>query len=230
VWKAVLDFLFPPLCLRCGERLGEEERLVCETCWERARRRDRWPISQGGDGPTEEECGPVVRARSANVWNETLGEILHRFKYGGFILLGERLARGMAGTIVSDPALMRADLLVPVPLTRARAAERGFNQSAVLARHISRLLGIPVAERAVRRVGRSRSQTKLSPEGRRKNVRGVFRVRDPSAVRGKRILIVDDVWTTGATAEELARALLGAGAREVSAIAAARASGPRGSS
>jgi len=136
----------------------------------------------------------------------------------------------MAGTIVSDPALMRADLLVPVPLTRARAAERGFNQSAVLARHISRLLGIPVAERAVRRVGRSRSQTKLSPEGRRKNVRGVFRVRDPSAVRGKRILIVDDVWTTGATAEELARALLGAGAREVSAIAAARASGPRGSS
>jgi ComF family protein len=230
VWKAVLDLLFPPLCLRCGERLGAEERLVCETCWDRARREDRRPILQGEDGAGDGESGPVVRARSANVWNETLGEILHRFKYGGFILLGERLARGMAGTIASDPALRRVDLLVPVPLTRARASERGFNQSAVLASHVSLLLGIPVAERAVRRVGRSRSQTKLTPEGRRRNVRGVFRVRDPSAVRGKRILIVDDVWTTGATAEELARALLAGGAREVYAVAAARASGPRGSS
>ncbi|MFH1681129.1 MAG: ComF family protein [Candidatus Eisenbacteria bacterium] len=225
MWRAVLDFLYPPLCLCRGERLERGERLVCECCWDLARREDRRsasPESPGGEG-TPPATG--VYARSANVWNETLGEILHRFKYGGFPSLGERLARSLAGTIASDPVLGDAELLVPVPLTRVRRAERGFNQSAVLAQHLSRLIGLPVVERAVSRAGRSRSQTKLSPLERRKNVRGVFRVRDPGAVRGRHVLIVDDVLTTGATAEELAGALRTAGARAVSAVAVARASG-----
>jgi ComF family protein len=213
VWRAFLDFLFPPFCIVCREKLEKGDRLVCGPCWGRA----------GGE---EAETSPEERgtyARSAYPWNDTLGEILHRFKYGGFTCLGERLGRDLAELADKDPRLRTADLLVPIPLTRVRKIERGFNQSAVLARQVSRRLGIPVEEGAVRRVGRSRSQTTLSPEERLENVRGVFRVRRGERVRGKRIVLVDDVLTTGATTGELAAVLREAGASEVLVLTVARA-------
>jgi ComF family protein len=213
VWKAFLDFLFPPFCIVCREKLGEGDRLVCGPCWVRA---------AGGESETPpEEREPY--ARSAYPWNDTLGEILHRFKYGGFTCLGERLGRDLAEFAERDPRLRAAELLVPIPLTRARKTERGFNQSAILAKQVSRRLGIPVEEGAVRRVGRSRSQTTLSPEERLENVRGVFRVRRGERLRGKRVVLVDDVLTTGATTAELTSVLREAGAREVLILTVARA-------
>jgi ComF family protein len=207
-------------------RLGAGMRLVCEACWKEAERTDRSsPLLSGGDPP---EGGPprTLYGRSAYEWSDTLGLILHRFKYGGFRTLAERLAAGLTRTIEADARLRRAELLVPVPLTRPRAAERGFNQSELLARAAAKRLGIVPAPRVVRRIGRSPSQTKLNPAERRRNVRGVFRVRDPGAVRGKRLLVIDDVLTTGATAAELAAALEAAGALEVSVATVARARAP----
>ncbi|MFH1277743.1 MAG: ComF family protein [Candidatus Eisenbacteria bacterium] len=225
VWKAAVDFLYPPFCLVCGRDLPEGGGLVCEPCWERARRENRASFFIGDGGVFRDPGGNRMYGRSANRWNEPLGEILHRFKYGAYPSLGERLALQLAATVLADPKLRGADLLVPAPLTRARRRERGYNQSAILARRLSELTGIPSGGEGVRRRGRSRSQTKLDAEERRRNVRGVFRVTRPDLFAGRRVVIVDDVITTGATAWELALVLAKAGAAEVSVLAVAKAAG-----
>lgn len=233
MWKAVLDFLYPPYCLVCDRDLRGRGGLVCEPCWERARREDRAPFAVGAEGIFREPGEGRLYGRSANRWNEPLGEILHRFKYGAYPSLGERLALQLASTAARDPRLREADLLVPAPLTRGRRRARGYNQSAILARRLSEITGIPVEERGVLRRGRNRSQTRLDPEARQRNVRDVFRVRRPELFRGRRVVIVDDVITTGATARELGQTLAGAGAAEVCVLTVARASGrssPRSSS
>ncbi len=226
----MLDFLFPPFCLVCRERTEFGEGVVCEKCWKNSLRENRDPFFVGPAGITDEANDRSFYARSAGHWNDELGEILHRFKYGGFPSLGERLARSLTVTVLGDPSLLASDRIVPVPLTRARRAERGFNQSELLARFLSRSIGIPMAAGLVRRRGRSRSQTRLSPAERRKNVRDLFRLRSEEAVRGKRVLIIDDVITTGATSHELAALLRRGGARSVAVLAVARASGDRFSS
>ncbi|RPJ44220.1 MAG: ComF family protein [Candidatus Latescibacterota bacterium] len=226
MWRAVLDFVYPPLCLVCGGRLRGDERLVCEPCWDRAAEEARFgPVLLPGGRPGGRPEAALY-GRSAYAWNESLGQILHRLKYGGFPSLAERLALGLSRVIEDDPVLRAADLLVPVPLTRSRLAERGFNQSLLLARAASRRVGIPVGPEAARRRGPSCSQTKLSPAGRRENVKGCFRPGRPELVRGKNLVIVDDVLTTGATVRELAGVLFEAGAGSIAVATVARALPP----
>ena len=225
-WRVLLDFFFPPFCIVCAAALPKIEMRICGRCRRRARRERGVPfrISPGGLLP---ESGAGCYGRCAYTWNDCLETLLHRFKYGGFRSVGRFLGDGIVEAVRCDPALGRADLIVPVPLTRAKRRERGFNQAAVLARILAEAKGWECDERVVRRRGRSRSQTKLTPRERRENVRGVFRVVLPDRVRQRRILIVDDVVTTGATSGELARALLAAGAAEVAVTAAVQALGRR---
>jgi ComF family protein len=113
--------------------------------------------------------------------------------------------------------------ILPVPLHPKRLREREFNQSVLLARPLAARLGIPVDLDAVERVVHTPPQSASTEAERRKNLRGAFRVRKPECVKGRSILLFDDVYTTGATLEELARSLLGAGARQVSGLTLARA-------
>lgn len=124
------------------------------------------------------------------------------------------------------PALLslpnkRPDLCIPVPLTRRRMADRGFNQSDVLARSVAQALGIPMMN-VIKRVQFSKPQAQLTRDERRENIEGVFRCVDPFSVSGKRCLLVDDIITTGSTVEEASRVLRKAGAKSVWAIAIAR--------
>jgi ComF family protein len=120
-----------------------------------------------------------------------------------------------------DPEFRSMDLIVPVPLHRSRERERGYNQSALVARGLGQILGVPVSPRALRRNRGTRTQTELSAEERARNVEGAFEVRDPGKVAGLRVLLVDDVLTTGATLDAGAAALRKAGARQVYAAAVA---------
>jgi len=115
------------------------------------------------------------------------------------------------------------DLLTSVPLHWRRRLRRGFDQADLLGQRLSRFLQIPLSERNLRRIRATASQTGLSESKRRENVRGAFGVRRPDEVKGKRVLLVDDVMTTGATASECARTLISAGAKEVSVLVVARA-------
>lgn len=115
-----------------------------------------------------------------------------------------------------------ADLLVPVPIHRRRLFSRRYNQSALLAIEIERVSGVRAAPAALIRERATPIQGGLSREGRRRNVAGAFRVRDPGAIAGKRVVVIDDVLTTGATVGECARVLLAAGAENVDALTIAR--------
>jgi len=202
-WRSILP-LTPPLCDACGDPLPSWRviSLPLSTC-PRCRRTTRY----------------VDRARAIGEYDGALRSIIHAFKYEGRRSLARPLAdlmRHRGSCVLAD-----ADVVVPVPLHRSRLRERGFNQAADLARH----LGLPTVN-AVRRVRATATQTSLPGAQRHRNVRAAFGpARRIDHVRGRRVLLVDDVSTTGATLEACARVLKEAGAGEVLALTAARVVG-----
>ncbi|MGQ9814817.1 MAG: ComF family protein [Candidatus Roseilinea sp.] len=173
------------------------------------------------DTPAGERIIPVV---SAAPFVEPLRQGIHEFKYNGVPGLAEPFARLMADAWAgaSAAAGLSVDLIVPVPLHAARLRERGFNQSERLAFFISRAIGAPMKPRALARIRHTEHQARLGPAERRRNVQGAFAA-DESLCAGRRVLLVDDVLTTGTTLCECAAALLAAGAEQVSALTLARA-------
>jgi ComF family protein len=161
----------------------------------------------------------IARTRAAVAYDELSRSLAIRLKYGRKVAIAKTLARYMA-PLVSTEAGER--LLVPVPLHRTRLWSRGFNQAALVAGELSRQLGITADPFALRRVRRTPALKGMSVSQRRKTVAGAFRVRDKEAVSGKTIILVDDVLTTGSTAESCASALLRAGAERVELVSWAR--------
>jgi ComF family protein len=149
-----------------------------------------------------------------------LREALHRFKYKRDLGLADAFAELLIE--VFQRAGEETDLVVPVPLGRKRQRERGFNQAAMLAAAFSGKLGIVYRPGAAKRIRETRSQVGLSVPQRRENVAGAFQA-DPKTISGKRVLLIDDVLTTGATLNACARALKDAGAAAVVALTLARA-------
>ena len=162
--------------------------------------------------------------RSFGSFEGPLKELIHKFKYEGKDYLGEDLSFFLLKAWNLYPELKAAEAAVPVPLHGASLRERGYNQAEVLAKHFVLWLQphpLPCAD-LLERVRRTETQTRLASRARAKNVESAFTVRDPSAVKGKTILLVDDVCTTCATLNECAITLKGAGARKVFALTLAR--------
>ncbi len=185
------------------------------------------PLNEDG------HCGLCVRGlrhyRGAHVFGPYQGELrqlIHLFKYGQVRPLAKPLSSLLLRAL---PPEHKTDVLVPVPLHWRKRWQRGFNQAGLLAREVSRHTGLPCVN-ALQRARGSVSQTGLSPHERRSNVARVFTVAQTEKVRGRRVLLVDDVLTTGATADACAQALRSAGATAVSVLALARAERRRGGS
>ncbi|MBM3295041.1 MAG: ComF family protein [Candidatus Aminicenantes bacterium] len=227
---------FPSFCRSCGlllERPGE--RLLCRDCLGRIvpHRAPRCPVcgrffeGEGGGHPCGACLGhppPFSLHRSAGRYGAVLKDAILLLKYRG----GRPLARDLAAFAWEalrreDGLWEKAEVLVPVPLHRRRLRERGFNQSALLARAIGRAAGIPVETRALKKVRPTPAQTSLEHGQRRTNVRGAFAVARPERVRGRVVVVIDDVFTTGATLRECAAELRKAGAGEVRAATVAQA-------
>ena len=166
----------------------------------------------------------IDHCRSYAVYEGTLRAIVHRFKYGRKVRLGRRLARLLLWIWKQDPQFQEAEVLLPVPLHWRRERKRGFNQSRILAQYLSHWTGIPWERRALRRQRNTPSQTGLSRRQRRLNLAATFEVRRPEPVKDRVCLLIDDVFTTGATLNEVARVLKRAGARKVMAMTLARVS------
>lgn len=217
---ATVDFIFPNDCLLCGCRLSSPEDRICRACITGISRLEppegRLSLRLG-DGASR--ALPYLAVWS---YDDPLQTLIHTMKYRGVWKLTRHFSQAMAELIGGHPPFSCSDWLVPVPLHRVRLRERGFNQSLKLAKGISRITQQPVVE-ALRRRKNTRMQAALSAEERRRNVRDAFRVRSKVRVTGRRILLVDDVLTTGATAEACARVLLEAGAFEVRLAVVARA-------
>ena len=232
VGRAALDTLYPPVCLACRAATSEAGALCC-TCW-RAMRFIERPFCDRLGTPFEHDLGegllspqavtdpPVFqRARAvARFEDGPARRLVHRLKYSD---RGE-LARPMGAWMARAAAdvLADADAITPVPLHPRRLWTRRFNQAAALAREIARRSGKPFEPALLQRIKATRSQVGLTREQRVQNMQGAFRAAPAAPVRGRRIALVDDVLTSGATANAAARALLKAGATQVDLIVFAR--------
>jgi len=206
-----------PLCPPCAARLQPLPELICAVCG--------LPLADGG--ASCRDCrgrGPAALdlARSAYVFNPELRSLVHTFKYRAREDLAAWLGAEMAGAIGRFPELSEYSFAAAVPLHPARRRERGFNQAELLAAALAERANLFLLRGAARRRRNTPTQTALSREKRRENMAGAFEVADPALVRDRKILLVDDVATTLATLDELAREFRKAGAKAVAAYTLAR--------
>jgi len=214
-----------PVCTACVERVGPQTGALCEICGESLGMESaRFAAAMGVSACTLCRLAPpdFARAVAYTAYDEELREMLHLLKYQRVLALADKpLGEWLASAVMTLAADADAEVMViAVPLFAARERQRGFNQSVLLAdAAVSRLKkvwpGLATAHRAMERVRDTEAQFGLTAHQRRKNLRGAFRVADTEAVRGREVLLVDDIMTTGATARECARVLMRAGAAKV---------------
>jgi ComF family protein len=234
VARRALDVVFPPLCVACRTRVAEPHSL-CSRCWNAmsflegpacVRCGAPFDLDPGADtvcGPCHARPRAFDRARALARYDDASKGLILAFKHGDRLDHSPAFARWLERA--GRPLLEEADVIVPVPLHRWRLWHRRYNQAAVLAAGIGRLTGTPVDHRALERRRATPSQGVMpSASARRRNVLGAFVVTPTriAAIRGKRVLLVDDVFTTGATLDACARALKRAGAAAVDALTIAR--------
>jgi len=228
------DLVYPPTCPGCGVRTGAHQGF-CPTCWREIRFIER-PYCETLGLPFSYDPGPGIlsaqaiaeppvfdRLRSAAIFEGAARDLVHSLKYRD----RTDLAAMMAGWMLraSDGYVANCDGILPVPLHRSRFASRKFNQAAELARHLSRKSGQPFLPSTLIRVKRTNRQVGLSARAREDNVRAAFAIAPghEDRVFGKRLVLVDDVYTTGATVSSATRALRRAGAAEVTVLTFAMA-------
>lgn len=243
MWKtilqAALELVFPPRrqCPLCGGH--SEDAWFCQSCLQLLDDYAQEPICSvcgsfwgGSSGNVQRvalclNCGvgdrPFNMARSVGPYEGPLRDAVHRLKYRGVKEVARPLGYLMAQTALREPALTNTQALVPVPLSTGRERQRGFNQALLLARALGEYLDVPVLERVVVKKRETPTQTGLSRGERLKNLIGAFDIAMPEAVCGKKITIVDDVFTTGSTITIISQSLRQYEAAKVMAITLAGA-------
>ena len=226
--RVLLDFALPPSCAGCGD-IVEEVGSFCPACWGRMEWLGNGGCQQCGlplAGTEVETCGRCLadppkldRMRAAVAYDELPRSIALLLKYGRKVALARTMARYMA------PLMGEWDdeaVIIPVPLHRWRLWGRGYNQSSLVARELSRHWRLPTESMVLRRVKSTRPLKGLNHNQRRKAVAGAFAVTDRSRLLGRTAILIDDVLTSGSTAEACARVLRRAGAKRVELICWAR--------
>jgi ComF family protein len=218
----------PPRCCGCGEPVAADHQF-CASCWQQLRfLTPPWcaacNLPFDYDRGEEACCARCIASPphhagigAAVAYGETARRLALKLKYGGRIGVAETMARLIARQVPDG-----VDLLVPVPLHRWRLWSRGYNQAALIAGALGRRLGIGEDRTALVRVRRTPVLRGLGPRARAKAVAGAFRVADPASVKDRHIGLVDDVLTSGATAQACARVLMRAGAASVTILCWAR--------
>lgn len=236
-WLKLAEHLFfPSFCKLCSAFLEKPgEKVVCRACWEEV---------QPAAAPACPRCGrfyagveaprlcpyclaspsPLAFHRSCGRYEGKLKEIILLFKYRRMRILGRDLAAFIHRSLDGEENLWRGvDWVVPVPLHPRRKRERGYNQARVLAAELAKLRRIKLLDGRLVKIRNAPPQASLEAKDRRKNVRGVYRALRVEDLKGKVVLLVDDVFTTGATLAECSRVLRRAGAKEVRAVTVAQA-------
>lgn len=225
----VEDFLFKPYsCMFCGDECDDEEFRMCSYCKDKLNfTKDKYCKKCGaklsGDYDYCIECKSLVhefdKARSVFVYDENSAPAILKFKYGGKKTFALPLAKFLLKRFSECDII--CDILTFVPMPEDREKQRGYNQSFELCREFSALSGIPFFQ-TLERVKHVERQATLGKQERRKNMEGSFGILDKKTVKGKHVLLIDDVVTTGATADECSKTLLKAGAKSVSVLSLAK--------
>lgn len=218
-YSGLLDLVYPPHCLICRE---EGASYLCAKCIEKI---DliKPPFCRKCGGPTESfncaECRDreyhFECARSAGIYDDVLREAIHALKYNNHIAIAEPLAEIMAESFRDTGLAGKADIVIPIPIHVSRTIRRGFNQSEELARGFTKRVHLPMDPSVLHKARKTKRQMELPFDLRVSNIQGSFKVTHAERIRGKRVLLIDDVFTTGSTLDEAAKVLLAAGASTV---------------
>lgn len=230
----LLQFFIPPQCPFCEKFLPEGERGICPNCLSMIHWIEPpfcsicgtpYVSKESGDHP----CGGCLKkkryftmARSIGAYEGPLREAIHRWKYEGKTSLNPYFGKWMVEGLTRYWNPKELDLLIPVPLHKNRLRDRGFNQALLLAREIHSHTGIPYLKRALRKRRSTPPQVELSGLERERGVKGAFEITGRDNLLEKSILLIDDVYTTGATVNECAKVLLEGGAKRVDVLTLAR--------
>ena len=208
-----LDFIFPRHCIVCGELLSSGEKDICINCLvslplvDELKRAEIekvfWGIVQ------VERAASYMYYRKGSPYNR----LLHNLKYKERPGVGVRLAVAAANELAPTGFFDGIELIVPLPLSKKKMRRRGYNQCDYIAEGISKVTGIPIAKGCVQRTVANETQTHKNRDERWRNVQGIFAVNEVEALRGRHVLLVDDVLTTGATLASCAATLVAAGCR-----------------
>ncbi|MEG6523077.1 ComF family protein [Desulfotomaculum sp. 1211_IL3151] len=223
-WEALLNLIFPepPGCKLCG---AAGRKPLCSAC-------EGW-LASWASTPKCSICGrpspwpqttcvscqqnrpPFVLARAVGPYEGNFREAIHRLKYKGRKNLTPLLGKFLLTLIMKEPELKKVDGVLPVPLSPKRMRQRGFNQAELLAIEVARDLQKPLLKNVLIKPVETAPQTGLNKLQRQENLRGAFRVQDPSQIKGQNILLVDDVFTTGSTVSAAAETLQSQGAGKI---------------
>ena len=235
LFARLLQFFLPSQCLCCEQFLEEKQHGLCSSCFSEV----RWiepplctvcgvPFASPEAG--EHPCGTCrtkrryfTTARALGSYQGVLQEAIHRWKYEERMSIARLFGQWMTEGLQRFWGSSFFDLLIPVPLHVSRLRERGFNQALLLADEISHRTGIPCEKRLLLKIKPTVPQIHLSGGEREKGIKGVFRVAQEDRVQKKSILLIDDVFTTGATVNECSKVLLASGAQRVDVLTLAHA-------
>lgn len=235
--RTFLDFVYPPVCLICKEVIQEKNSpefssnlrpSVCSNCWVSLETCEKpyCPECKNELDNLQIDCcaSHLKSVYALGIFDENFQELIHHFKYKGKISLGKSIGLRLAEELRKQD-LSEIAYIIPVPLHKVRKRERGFNQSEILAEILGVELNLKVDKSVLSRIRNTKDQTKLSEEERKQNVTGAFKVQDELQIlKDKKIILVDDVITTGATLKECAQVLKQAGAQKILGVTIAKAS------
>jgi len=233
---AAVDLFYPPHCCLCDVELTGEEKIVCSDCLKRL------PLISGPRCP---KCSRPIRTKggedilcgicriapnkylnkiiAAGEYHGDLKRLIHIYKYDRQQFLAGLFAKIIADKLINEKSVKNFDLIVPIPLHWTRKRWRGFNQAREISESLRKLTGIPVAHPSTfKRVKKTTPQVQLNASSRAVNIHDAFKVYKPNIFKNKNIVLVDDVYTTGATSSECSRILIKSGAETVSLIVIAR--------
>jgi len=231
--RGLRDLIYPETCLVCKARLdiATIEELVCLDCWTKIKRNlppfcRRCGRHLEGDSLAKGICAGCIRrplyfdrAYSPCIYEGVIKELIQEFKYNGKDYLGRVLGRLLVEFIGEYSLPIEVvDWIVPIPLHTVRLREREFNQANILGQYIAKACNKRILDNALVRNRHTKPQAELEGRERRENVKGIFSVKEKTSVKGRNVLLVDDVLTTGATSSEAACVLKEAGAQIVFAL------------
>lgn len=213
-----LELVYPRSCCVCASRIKPPESgSLCVTCYKKIRfNKPLFAASAGMSGYYFD------RFHSVAAYEGVMRECIHRFKYNGMLSLESLFAMLTADYAEKYIDKNILDIIVPVPLHRTKLRERSFNQAAILASSLSRKLKIPCISNNLTRIKAGMPQIDLPKRGRLKDIKGAFKAKRPALLKGGSILLIDDVFTTGATVNECSKVLKLAGARYIEVLTLAQ--------
>jgi ComF family protein len=220
--KSLFDFILPRFCISCKQKLNTTEQFICNICFNSIRRAEEDRISFEFDKKFRSH-NYISDFTSAFIFEKekALQHLIHSLKYEDNFRVGIILGKKIGELLSHKIDLWEADIIIPVPLHRLKKAERGYNQSYFISWGLKKVTSIPIMQNILKRRKFTRTQTELTAEERKENVKDAFSVTRVKPIFGKRIILIDDVITTGATISACAEVLIQAGAEKVFAVSVA---------